>query len=106
MKFDVVRANNSLTCVKAGFSRSCDTDGMKEKPLIEAGAQKILALAGETKFAENGIVSRTVFRSPNCRVVLFGFAATLTPYSTVQLGVRVTVSEALLGLAWLGALAA
>lgn len=48
---------------------------MKEKPLIEAGAQKILSLAGETKFAENGIVSRTVFRSPNCRVVLFGFAA-------------------------------
>lgn len=47
---------------------------MKEKPLIEAGAQKILSLAEETKFAANGIVSRTVFRSPNCRVVLFGFA--------------------------------
>lgn len=48
---------------------------MKEQPLIEAGTQKILSLAAETKFAENGIVSRTVFRSPNCRVVLFGFAA-------------------------------
>jgi len=47
---------------------------MKEQPLIEAGAQKILSLAEETKFAANGIVSRTVFRSPNCRVVLFGFA--------------------------------
>jgi len=47
---------------------------MKEKPLIESGTQKILSLAVETKFAANGIVSRTVFRSPNCRVVLFGFA--------------------------------
>ncbi len=47
---------------------------MTEQPLIEAGAQKILSLAGETKFADNGIVSRTVFRSPHCRVVLFGFA--------------------------------
>ena len=47
---------------------------MKEQPLIEAGAQKILSLADETKFADNGIVSRTVFRSPHCRVVLFGFA--------------------------------
>lgn len=47
---------------------------MKEKPLIESGTQKILSLAEETKFAANGIVSRTVFRSPNCRVVLFGFA--------------------------------
>jgi quercetin dioxygenase-like cupin family protein len=47
---------------------------MKEQPLIAAGAQKILSLAAETQFAENGIVSRTVFRAPNCRVVLFGFA--------------------------------
>jgi quercetin dioxygenase-like cupin family protein len=47
---------------------------MKEKPLIESGVAKILSLADETKFADNGIVSRTVFRSPHCRVVLFGFA--------------------------------
>lgn len=53
---------------------SCKIDCMKEQPLIEAGTQEILSLAGETKFADNGIVSRTVFRSPNCRVVLFGFA--------------------------------
>ena len=65
---------------------------MKEKPLIEAGTQKILSLANETKFAENGIVSRTVFRSPNCRVVLFGFAAgqelsehTSTQHALVQI---------------------
>jgi quercetin dioxygenase-like cupin family protein len=65
---------------------------MQERPLIEAGAQKILSLADETKFAENGIVSRTVFRSPNCRVVLFGFAAgqelsehTSTQHALVQI---------------------
>lgn len=59
---------------------------MKEKPLIEAGVQKVLSLAEETRFAENGIVSRTVFRSPNCRVVLFGFAAgqELTEHTSTQ----------------------
>jgi quercetin dioxygenase-like cupin family protein len=65
---------NSLTHVKARAAGFCKTAGMKEQPLIEAGTQKILSLAGETKFAENGIVSRTVFRAPHCRVVLFGFA--------------------------------
>jgi len=65
---------------------------MQEKPLIEAGAQKILSLADETKFAENGIVSRTVFHTANCRVVLFGFAAgqelsehTSTQHALVQI---------------------
>lgn len=65
---------------------------MKEKPLIEAGETKILSLPEETKFAENGIVSRTVFRSPNCRAVLFGFAAgqelsehTSTQHALVQI---------------------
>jgi len=63
-----------LTRVKARLANPCETDRMKEKLLIETGVQKILSLAGETKFAANGIVSRTVFRSPNCRVALFGFA--------------------------------
>lgn len=65
---------------------------MNEKPLIEAGTQKILSLAGETRFAENGIVSRTLLRTPNCRVVLFGFAAgqelsehTSTQHALVQI---------------------
>jgi len=65
---------------------------MKEQPLIETGAQKILSLAAETQFAENGIVSRTVFRTPNQRVVLFGFAAgqelsehTSTQHALVQI---------------------
>jgi quercetin dioxygenase-like cupin family protein len=81
-----------LTCVKAPPIGSCETGGMKEKPLIEAGEQKILSLTEETKFAENGIVSRTVFRSPSFRVVLFGFAAgqelsehTSTQHALVQI---------------------
>jgi quercetin dioxygenase-like cupin family protein len=36
--------------------------------------EKILSLAEETKFAANGIVSRTLLRTANLRVVLFGFA--------------------------------
>ena len=42
--------------------------------MIDAGIEKILALAGETQFAPNGIVSRTLLRTVNARVVLFGFA--------------------------------
>jgi quercetin dioxygenase-like cupin family protein len=47
---------------------------MNEKPLIDSAEQKILALAAETQFAANGIVSRTLFRTGTSRVVLFGFA--------------------------------
>lgn len=47
---------------------------MSEKPLIDLTEEKILSLAGETQFAANGIVSRTLFRSENSRAVLFGFA--------------------------------
>jgi len=47
---------------------------MSEKPLIDAGSTKILSLAEETKFAANGIVSRTLLNTAHVRVVLFGFA--------------------------------
>jgi quercetin dioxygenase-like cupin family protein len=59
---------------------------VSEKPLIEAGREKILALAGETQFAPNGIVSRTLLRTSNARVVLFGFAAgqELTEHTSTQ----------------------
>lgn len=43
-------------------------------PLIDAGEPKLLSLPAETQFAANGIVSRTVLRTPTTRVVLFGFA--------------------------------
>jgi len=47
---------------------------MKERPVIDSAREGLLSLAGETQFAPNGIVSRTLLRTPNLRVVLFGFA--------------------------------
>lgn len=44
----------------------------------------------------------TVMRCPLLGLLLFAFFATLIPYTTVQLGIRITVSEALLALTWLG----
>jgi quercetin dioxygenase-like cupin family protein len=52
----------------------CDDSSVSEKPLIDAAGWKILSLAGETQFAPNGIVSRTLLRTAHSRVVLFGFA--------------------------------
>ena len=59
---------------------------MAEQPLIDAGAQKILSLPAETHFAPNGIVSRTLLRTANARVVLFGFAEgqELTEHTSTQ----------------------
>ena len=59
---------------------------MSEQPLIGLDREKIISLAAETKFAENGIVSRTLFRGPNGRVVLFGFAEgqELTEHTSTQ----------------------
>src|SRR5512135_2195185 len=59
---------------------------MSEKPLIDVAQEKILSLADETKFAANGIVSRTLLRTPTLRVVLFGFAEgqELTEHTSTQ----------------------
>jgi quercetin dioxygenase-like cupin family protein len=64
---------------------------MSEQPLIDSRQEKILSLAQETQFAPNGIVSRTLLRTPNSRVVLFGFCEgqeltehTSTQHATVQ----------------------
>ena len=59
---------------------------MTEQPLIDSAREKILSLAGETRFAPNGIVSRTLLRTPNARAVLFGFAAgqELTEHTSTQ----------------------
>ena len=48
---------------------------MNEQPLIDSSRAKVLSLAAETQFAPNGIVSRTLLRTSNSRVVLFGFDA-------------------------------
>lgn len=47
---------------------------MKELPLIAPNETKVLNLADETKFADNGIVSRTILNTAHSRVILFGFA--------------------------------
>jgi len=51
-----------------------DSATMSEQPLIDPQKEKILALDQETQFAPNGIVSRTMLKTANGRVVLFGFA--------------------------------
>jgi quercetin dioxygenase-like cupin family protein len=48
---------------------------MNEQPLIDSGCGQILSLGAETQFAPNGIVSRTLLRTANSRMVLFGFSA-------------------------------
>ena len=59
---------------------------MSEKPLIDVAQEKILSLADETKFAANGIVSRTLLRTATTRVVLFGFSQgqELTEHTSTQ----------------------
>jgi hypothetical protein len=43
-----------------------------------------------------------IMRWPAIGLVLFALASTFMPYSTLQVGFRFTVSEALLGLTWMG----
>ena len=59
---------------------------MNERPLIDPQREQVLSLAAETKFAPNGIVSRTLLRTFNSRVVLFGFAEgqELTDHTSTQ----------------------
>ena len=59
---------------------------MSEQPLIDIQQQQILSLVKETQFAPNGIVSRTLLRTPTSRVVLFGFAVgqELSEHTTTQ----------------------
>ena len=59
---------------------------MSEQPLMDAKSEKIISLAKETQFAPNGIVSRTLLRTPMARVVLFGFSEgqELTEHTSTQ----------------------
>lgn len=47
---------------------------MAEQPLIDPGEVRGISLSGETRYADNGIVSRTLLRTAGVRLVLFGFA--------------------------------
>ena len=53
---------------------------------MDSQQEKIISLAQETQFAPNGIVSRTLLRTPAARVVLFGFAEgqELTEHTSTQ----------------------
>ena len=75
-----------LTSVKARGAFMLHLGRMNEKPLIDAARQKILSLEKETQFAPNGIVSRTILRTGNSRVVLFGFSEgqELTEHTSTQ----------------------
>jgi quercetin dioxygenase-like cupin family protein len=57
-----------------------------EKPLMDMARESIVSLADETRFAPNGIVSRTLLRTPQTRTVLFGFAEgqELTEHTSTQ----------------------
>jgi len=72
---------------------------MNEKPVIDSGAATIVSLADQTKFAPNGIVSRTLLRTATSRVVLFGFAEgqELTEHTSTQhAAVRATTQFSML----------
>jgi len=59
---------------------------MSEQPLIESDVERVISLVDETRYAPNGIVSRTLMRTPNSRVVLFGFTEgqELTEHTSTQ----------------------
>lgn len=59
---------------------------MSEQPLMDASSGKVISLTQETQFAPNGIVSRTLLRTPIMRAVLFGFAEgqELTEHTSTQ----------------------
>jgi quercetin dioxygenase-like cupin family protein len=53
---------------------------------MDASSGKVISLTQETQFAPNGIVSRTLLRTPIMRAVLFGFAEgqELTEHTSTQ----------------------
>ena len=57
---------------------------MAEQPLFQSTQVAQTSLPAETVFAENGVVSRTLFATPTTRVVLFAFAEgqSLSEHST------------------------
>ncbi len=55
----------------------------------------VLLLAG-------AVLGLAILRRPLLGLLLFAVVATFLPYSTVSLGIRTTVSEALLMLVWVG----
>jgi quercetin dioxygenase-like cupin family protein len=75
-----------LIWVKAFVPFMVEYQPMSEQPLLALDREKIISLVSETQFAPNGIVSRTLLRATNGRVVLFGFAEgqELTEHTSTQ----------------------
>jgi quercetin dioxygenase-like cupin family protein len=75
-----------LICIKARLGGVAYLAGMSEQPLMDAKSEGIISLAKETQYAPNGIVSRTVLKTPTARVVLFGFSQgqELTEHTSTQ----------------------
>ena len=78
--------------VNSSPRRRCEAASMNEKPLMDGAKEEIISLAEETRYADHGIVSRTILRTPNSRTVLFGFAEgqeltehTSTQHATIQM---------------------
>ncbi|MCX8089939.1 MAG: cupin domain-containing protein [Verrucomicrobiae bacterium] len=76
----------SLIWIKSRRRPAGEIRPMSEQPLIALDREKIISLGAETQFASNGIVSRTLLRAANGRVVLFGFAQgqELTEHTSTQ----------------------
>ena len=67
------------------------------------GAILIFLSPGKMLLAVGGTgLALSIFRQPRLGLLLFAFFATAVPFSTVQLGIRITLSEAMLAFACLG----
>ncbi len=69
------------------------------------GATLFILTPSQTFILLTGIaLAIVILRRPLWGLLIFAFVATLLPYSTVRLGIRTTISEAVLALTWAGVL--
>jgi quercetin dioxygenase-like cupin family protein len=61
--------------VKAAGVGMGEGEAMNEQPVMDPVTAQVVSLGAETRYAANGIVSRTLLKTAKGRVVLFGFAA-------------------------------
>ena len=78
-----------LTWVKSTRRTLCETGDVSDMPFENPGLAKIVSLADETTFATNGIVSRTLLRTADLKVVLFCMAEgqEMSEHTSTQAGV-------------------
>ncbi len=75
-----------MTRIKAGPVRAPESGHVQTFPSFSSDRPGVLSLPLETRYADQGIVSRTLLSTPDLRVVLFGFAAgqELTEHTSTQ----------------------